>query len=116
MYDYKDRQTEELIKANAVYQVFCGATVMKKWHCPDYTKIEDFRSRLSPGTQEVIANKTAKLGVELGFADPEEAECDSTVQEANIAYPSDVNLMVQFVALAKKVAALTFYYISYLVK
>ena len=104
MYDYKDRQTEELIKANAVYQVFCGETNIKKWHCPDHTKIEDFRSRLSPGTQKVIANETAKLGVKLGFVDPKEADCDSTIQEANIAYPSDVNLMVQLVALARKVA------------
>ena len=39
----------------------------------------------------------------LGFADPNETDFDSTVQEANIAYPADANLMIKLVGLGKKV-------------
>ncbi len=47
LFNKKDRQTEYEIKDNAAYQLFCGRTVVKKWHAPDHTKIEEFRSRLS---------------------------------------------------------------------
>ena len=40
--------------------------VVDRWHAPDHTKIEVFRSRLSAGTQCKIANLVATLGVKLG--------------------------------------------------
>ena len=39
----------------------------------------------------------------LGFADPSQVDLDSTVQEANIAYPSDAQLMTKISGLGKKV-------------
>jgi len=38
----------------------------------------------------------------LGFGDPRDADFDSTVQEANISYPSDANLMTKLIGLGKK--------------
>ena len=46
LYNLTDRQTEYQIKDNAPAQLFCGQGMVKKWHCPDHTKIESFRSRL----------------------------------------------------------------------
>lgn len=103
IYNLTDRQVEYGIKDNAAYQIFCGKGIVDGWHFPDHTKIETFRSRLSPETQRVLANQTAKLAVELGFGDPTETDIDSTVQEANIAYPSDANLMTKLTGLARKV-------------
>jgi hypothetical protein len=98
-----DRQVEWAIKDNAAYQLFCGRGLVAPWHAPDHTKIEEFRSRLSPETQRQIANVVAVWATGLGFADPSAMDIDSTVQEANIAYPSDAHLMVKMVLLVSKV-------------
>jgi IS5 family transposase len=103
LYNLTDRQTEYSLKDNAAYQLFAGKGLIIGWRSPDHTKIEEFRSRLSPETQRILANETARLAVNLGFADPRETDIDSTVQEANIAYPADVNLMTKLTALGHKV-------------
>lgn len=103
IYNLTDRQIEYGIKDNAAFQLFCGAGIVAHWRAPDHTKIAAFRGRLSPETQRALANETAKIAVAFGFADPSETDFDSTVQEANIAYPSDANLMTKLAGLGKKV-------------
>ena len=78
--------------------------IVKKWHAPDHTKIEEFRSRLCPDTQKKLANAIANNAVSLGFASPLDVDIDSTIQEANMAYPSDSNLLCKLSVLAKKTA------------
>lgn len=102
LYNLTDRATEYGIKDNAAYRLFCGANIVKKWRAPDHTKIEEFRSRLSPETQRSIANSLAQLAVKFGYADASETDIDSTVQEANIAYPSDASLMTKLCGMGKK--------------
>ena len=92
------------IGENAVYQAFCGSTVVEKWKCPHANKIQEFRSRLSPETQMKLNEAIVKIAVVKGFADPKDMEIDSTVQEANISYPSDARLMLK---LAEKCQRLT---------
>ena len=103
LYDLTDRQTEYGIKDNAAYQLFCGKSVVDTFNPPDHTKIEEFRNRLSPETQRRLANETAKIAVGLGFGDPRDVDFDSTVQQANIAYPSDADLMTKLAGMGKKV-------------
>lgn len=103
MYDYKDRQTEQAIRDNAAYQVFCGYGIVDKWHCPDHTKIEKFRSRLSPETQQQLANILCKHAAALSAADPNNIDIDSTVQEANMTYPTDAKMLRKLGGLAFKV-------------
>src|SRR5215470_18022171 len=103
LYHLTDRQVEWALKDNAAYQLFCGRGLIAPWHAPDHTKIEAFRSRLSPETQRQVANVVAVWATELGFADPSAMDIDSTVQEANIAYPSDAHLMVKMTLLVHKV-------------
>jgi transposase, IS5 family len=102
-YNLTDRQVDWAIKDNAAYQLFCGRGVVNHWRPPDHTKIEEFRSRLSPETQRHVANAVAVWATHLGFAAPATMDIDSTVQEANIAYPSDAHLMVQMTLLVHKV-------------
>jgi transposase, IS5 family len=102
LYNLTDRATEYGIKDNAAYQLFCGVGVIKNWHAPDHTKIEEFRSRLSAETQRNIANTLAKVSVQFGYGDPSETDFDSTVQEANIAYPSDASLMSKLCGMGRK--------------
>ncbi len=103
LYNLTDRQVEYGIKDNAAYRLFCGCNIVAGWRPPDHTKVEEFRSRLSPETQRILANEICKAAVPLGFGDPSECDFDSTVQEANIAYPADANLMTKLAGLGKKV-------------
>ena len=103
IYDLTDRQIEYGLRDNAAYQLFAGKDIVIGWHAPDHTKVEEFRSRLSPETQRTLANQIAKVAVAMGFADPRETDIDSTVQEANVAYPSDANLMTKLAGLGRKV-------------
>ncbi|HAU1599275.1 TPA: transposase [Legionella pneumophila] len=104
MFDLTDRKVEQALRDNAAYQLFCGHGLVKKWHIPDHTKIESFRSRLSAETQRKLANLISQQAVKLKFANPGELDVDSTVQEANIAYPALVNLLIKVAILAKTVA------------
>ena len=99
LYNMTDRETEYDIKDNAASQIFCGIGEVNRWNCPDHTKIEEFRNRLSPETKRQISNFLAVLAVDLGFGNPEKTEIDSTVQEANASYPADSSLMTK---LSKK--------------
>ena len=47
-------------------------------------------------------NTLVQTAVKLGFGEPREVDFDSTVQEANIAYPSDARLMTKLVGNAGK--------------
>ena len=98
-----DRGIENAINYNGLYQVFCGCTVVENWHCPDHTKIEKFRNRISPDTQQKLISYIVQLAKENGFADPKKMDVDSTVQEANMTYPSDGKLLVKLSMMCKKV-------------
>lgn len=98
-----DRGIENAVRHNALYQVFCGKSIVKKWHCPDHTKIEKFRNRIKPETQQKIVSYIAKLASDRGFADPSKMDIDSTVQEANMTYPSDAKLLTKLGCMCKKV-------------
>ena len=103
IYNLTDRKLEYQIKDNAAFQLFCGRKIVEGWHSPDHTKIEEFRNRLSPETGRILANAISSIAGKLGFGDPSEVDIDSTVQEANIAYPSDASLMSKLIGAGKKV-------------
>jgi IS5 family transposase len=84
---------------------FCGYGVVTKWQGPDHTKVEEFRNRLSPATYKKIGDYVLQAAVSLGFADPTWMDLDSTVQEANIAYPADAHLMRKLAQKCGKVLA-----------
>ena len=104
LYNLTDRNTEYDIKDNAAYQIFCGRQFMDRWHAPDHTKIEDFRSRLSPGTQRQLANMIVSHAVAVGLADPKNFDIDSTVQEANMTYPTDAKMLRKLAMLVAKMS------------
>lgn len=104
MYDFTDRQMERALKDNAAYQIFCGYGIVEQWHSPDHTKIEKFRSRLSPTTQHQLANLMCKNAVDKGLAEAQDIDIDSTVQEANMTYPTDAKMLRKIGTVALNVA------------
>ena len=103
MFNLTDRVAEQQVRDNAAFRLFCGFGILTKWHIPDHTKIETFRSRLTSETQRHLANMMSQQAVKLGFANPSGLDVDSTVQNANIAYPARVNLLLKIAILASKV-------------
>jgi hypothetical protein len=105
LYNLTDRHLEWGRRDNAAYQLFCGQGSVEPWHVPDHPKLEEFRSRVSPETQRRLAHEVAVWATERGFADPTKMDLDSTVQEANIAYPADVQLRRKLAQKCAKVLA-----------
>lgn len=103
LYNETDRGIEDRIKYDASFQTFCGGSIVPDWGCPDHTKIESFRNRLTAETQRQLIDIVLLAAMKLGFADPTWMDVDSTVQEANISYPSDANLMTKLAQKCKKV-------------
>jgi hypothetical protein len=100
LYNLTDRKTEYMLRDNAAAQIFCGVHDVAKWHSIDHTKIEKFRSRLTPETQKKLNDIILKKAFFLGFTDPSKMDVDSTVQEA---YPSDANMLARISQMSFKV-------------
>lgn len=103
LFKMTDRETERRIRECVIYQLFCGFGLLKHFHIPDHTKIEEFRNRLKPETQQKLAVKIVQLAVALGLAKVDSIDIDSTVQEAGIAYPSDASLLKKLAGKVQKV-------------
>lgn len=88
-----DRGIEQRIDQTPVYRLFTGFGILRRWKCPDHTKIEEFRNRLRPETHKEIGHYVLKVAHAQGFSDASWMDIDSTVQEANMAYPADSSLM-----------------------
>lgn len=98
-----DRGIENRIKQTPEHQLFCGFGVTGNWKCPDHTKIEEFRNRLTPKTHKALGDFVLRLAQRMGIADPSWMDVDSTVQEANMSYPSDANLLKKLSLKVNKV-------------
>ena len=77
--------------------------LINNWNIPDHTKIEEFRSRLSPETQCLLTNAIVKLAAKKGFANPAHIDIDSTVQIPDMQYPATINLLVKAAAVGRRV-------------
>ena len=99
-----DRGMWNRLKYDALWQKFCGLGVTDAWHVPHFTKIEEFRNRLSPATHHAISEIALKVAHAQRFTTGKFMDGDSTVQEANMSYPADINIMHK---LAKKAFKLT---------
>lgn len=64
-----DRGIERRIRHTPVLQVFCGKSVLPDWRCPDHTKIEALRNRLTPETHRVIGEYVLRVAQGYGFAE-----------------------------------------------
>ena len=100
-----DRGIERRIRETPLLQVFCGRSVLPAWRCPDHTKIEELRNRLTAPTHKAINDYVVTVAARCGFADCSWRDVDSTVQEANIAYPADSLLMKKLAEKAHHVLA-----------
>lgn len=86
---WTDRELEENLNYYAPARVFCGI----KGKSYDHSAFVKFRNRISEETAKKFNTLIIKVAHKKGFTGTEFMDVDSTVQEANIEYPSDLRMM-----------------------
>lgn len=101
---WTDRETEEMVTLNAGVRLLCG--LEQSSDTIDRTSIEAFRNQLGADGVEAINQIVVKSAKEAGFTDGALCSSDTTVQEAPIAYPTEVghmkNIAEKLVGIASK--------------
>lgn len=95
MNGWTDRQTEEMVRYHAGVRLLCG--LEQSTDTIDHTSIETFRSQIGPAGEEELNRVIVKTAKEEGFTDGSLCSSDTTVQEAPIAYPTEVGHMKNIV-------------------
>ena len=100
-YKWTDRALEDMIKFHGPTMIFCGLKNSSQGldHC-QYTR---FRNRISEDTAKKLSTIIIQNAESHGFTDSAFMDFDSTVQEANICYPSDISMMRKLAQKSEKI-------------
>jgi hypothetical protein len=88
---WTDRETEEMVTLNAGVRLLCG--LEQSSDTIDHTSIETFRNQLGSDGVQAINQIVVRAAKSAGFTDGALCSSDTTVQEAPIAYPTEVGHM-----------------------
>lgn len=99
MFRWTDRELEENLNYYAPAKLFCGLDGQKSYDHSAYVK---FRQRITEETARTFSHSIVKVASRKGFTNSASLDFDSTVQEANIEYPSDVRMMHKLINKSKK--------------
>ncbi len=88
-FGWTDRELEENLNYYAPARAFCGV----EGRSYDHSAFVKFRGRISEETTKKFNTLILKIANKKGFTGSEFMDLDSTVQEANIEYPSDIRMM-----------------------
>ena len=101
MNKWTDRTLEDMIKYHGPTMIFCG--VKKSSQGLDHTQYTRFRNRISEETAKDLSTLIIQKANDCGFTSSAFMDIDSTVQEANICYPSDISMMRKLVQKSEKI-------------
>jgi len=85
---WTDRETEEMVRFHAGVRLLCG--LEQSSDTIDHTSIETFRNQLGAVGVESLNRLIVDCARSSGFTDGRLCSSDTTVQEAPIAYPTEV--------------------------
>jgi hypothetical protein len=88
---WTDRETEEMVTYHAGVRVLCG--LEQSSETIDHTNIEVFRNQVGPEGVESLNRIVVECAQKEGFTGTQLCSSDTTVQEAPIAYPTEVGHM-----------------------
>lgn len=91
MNGWTDRETEEMIRYHAGVKVLCSLEMSNE--TIDRTSIESFRNQIGKDGVAALNQIIVKHAADAGFTGSELCSADTTVQEAPIAYPTEVGHM-----------------------
>lgn len=89
LFRWTDRELEENLNFYSPARIFCG--IEEKAY--DHSAYVKFRQRISEDTVKKFNIPILKTARKKGFTGTQFMDLDSTVQEANIEYPSDIRMM-----------------------
>jgi hypothetical protein len=105
MNGWTDRETEEMVRYHGGVRVLCG--LQGSTDTIDHTAIERFRNSVGKTGAEEINQKVVEVAGRLGFTGADICSSDTTVQEAPIAYPTEVghlrNIAEKLLGIGKKI-------------
>ncbi len=88
---WTDRETQEMVAYHAGVRILCG--LEQSSETIDHTNIEGFRNQVGADGVESLNRVVVECAKEAGFTDTTLCSSDTTVQEAPIAYPTEVGHM-----------------------
>lgn len=91
MNGWTDRETEDMVAHHAGVRIMCALELSNE--TIDHTSIETFRNQLGKDGVEEINKAVVKAASAAGFTGSALCSSDTTVQEAPIAYPTEVGHM-----------------------
>jgi len=107
MFDLSDESIVWAYIENPYYQYFCGEKVFQYTFPIDRSSMSRFRERLKKKKLYKLLQETIQSGFQTKVIKPKSIEyavIDSTVQEKNIAYPTDAKLYYKGIVLLGKLA------------
>jgi IS5 family transposase len=109
IYNLSDEEVVHRWKENPYYQYFTGERVFQTKFPINPTSMTRFRKRLEEKDLSKLLEETIKTGFRSGYLkknDVKKVAVDTTVQEKNIAFPTDIKLFYEmikyFVKFSKK--------------
>jgi IS5 family transposase len=104
MNGWTDRATEDMVRHHAGVRILCGIESSDK--SIDHTSIETFRNMVGPDGAEELNFIIVQYATGAGFTGSTLCSSDTTVQEAPIAYPTEVGhlkkIMEKLTGIGKK--------------
>lgn len=98
--DLSDERVVEVWSQNPYYQTFCGMTEFQ-WSLPcDPTDLVYFRKRIGEDGARLIFETSVKLHGDDAMV--REVTVDTTVQEKNITFPTDLKLLEKIIKTCRK--------------
>ena len=104
-----DKGTSETLEENIVWQYFCGIRYLSDLYSVSEKSIRTFRNDIAEKGLNIIINELLKTAIEIGLVKKKSVEhiiVDTTVQQKNIQYPHQANLLEKsrekIVGLTKK--------------
>lgn len=101
MNKWTDRTLEDMVKYHAPTMIFCG--LKKSSQGLDHSQYTRFRNRISEETAKKLSFLIIQSAEFHGHTDSTFMDIDSTVQEANICYPTDISMMRKIVQKSEKI-------------
>lgn len=101
MFRWTDREMEENLNFYSPARIFCGIENDKKSY--DHSAYVKFRNKVTDETASKLNGSLIQVATRKGFTGTQFMDFDSTVQEANIEYPSDIRMMQSLMRKGTKI-------------
>ncbi len=95
-FDFSDEEIVKRFEENPYWQYFCGFQFFQKGPPCDATVLVKWRKRMREDGMEFLLQETLAIACEEKLLKPQDLErviVDTTVQEKNIAFPTDAKLL-----------------------